>query len=75
MTNADFECPSAQIDAAICDLIFAITSFSDGRFDAGWLALTDDEIEFLIVRLLQDLTKDLDGGTLLHYLQEIRDKN
>lgn len=74
MTNANFECPSAQIDAAICDLFSAITSFSDSQFDASWLALTKDEIEFLIVGLIQDLTKDLDGDILLDYLQEVRDE-
>ncbi|MGV0028196.1 hypothetical protein [Phormidesmis priestleyi] len=75
MINANFECPSAQIDAAICDLFSAITSFSDNQFDASWSALTEDEIEFLIVRLIQNLAKDLDGDTLLHYLQEVRDEN
>lgn len=64
--------PSQLIDAAICDLISAITQFSDESFDSFWFKLTEGEVEFLVVRLLQGLTKELQGQTLKSLLEELR---
>lgn len=64
--------PSQLIDAAICDLISTIVQFSDESFDADWLNLTDYEVEFLVVRLLQELTRELQGQTLKSLLEKLR---
>lgn len=66
---------SLKIDAAICDLISTICSFSDNDFDCCWFAVTDNELENLVVKLLQDLEKNLTGVVLLRYLQVIRNSS
>lgn len=64
--------PSPLIDAAVCDLIAAITHFSDDHFDSEWIGLQEEELEQLTVKLLQRLAKTLDGGLLGYLLLEIR---
>lgn len=63
---------SPLIDAAICDLIAAITEFSDDFFDSAWSNLQDSEIEALVGRLLRSLAETLEGQSLQVYLHEIR---
>lgn len=64
--------PSPLIDAAICDLILTITRFSDESFDSFCLNLTEYEVEFLVVRVVQKLTRELQGQTLKSLLTELR---
>jgi len=67
-----FESPSLLIDAAICDLLAAVSHFSDENFDADWLNLSESELEFIVVNLIRLLTEELSGETLRLLLQKIR---
>jgi hypothetical protein len=66
------ESPSPLIDAAICDLLAAVSHFSDENFDADWLNLNESETEFLVVNLIRVLTEELKGETLRLLLQKVR---
>lgn len=67
-----FESPSLLIDAAICDLLAAVSHFSDEDFDTDWLNLSENELEFIVIELLKALTEQLKGETLRLLLQKIR---
>lgn len=64
--------PSRRIDAAICDLIAAINSFSDNEFDAQSLQLEDAELELIVVNLLRELNQSLTGQQLVFHLLKVR---
>ncbi len=64
--------PSPAIDAALCDLLATLSTFSDDHFDAGWMHLNEAELEALVVHLLQHWTKTLDGRLLAGYLLVMR---
>ncbi|MBD2465728.1 hypothetical protein H6G89_32590 [Oscillatoria sp. FACHB-1407] len=68
----DYSVPSPLIDAAICNLVILVSHFSDDYFDSQWLSLTEKEIEFLIVELIESLASELNGETLILLLRKIR---
>ncbi len=72
--NLNIEEPSLLIDAAVCDLVAAITYFSDEHFDSDWLNLTEEEVEFLTVNLIHELKRSLQGEILLIHLWRVRQK-
>ncbi len=69
------EKPSVQIDIAICELVVFLNQFSDSFFDSAWMRLSDSEVDFLIVKLINHLKQNLDGRLLTEFLLEIRQDN
>lgn len=64
--------PSPRIDAAICDLINRVSGFSDTHFDSWYCSLTEEEVEELVVRLIENVTEELNGEKLAYFLFKIR---
>jgi hypothetical protein len=64
--------PSVRIDAAICDLLAKIYSFSDSDFETEAIELEENEIESIVVKLIEEVTNNLTGKALGFYLQAIR---
>ncbi len=64
---------SRAIDAAICDLLQSITTFSDPDFDSEWMNLTAEEIEAIAIHLLQHWTGELSGKRLAGILLRLRE--
>lgn len=67
-----FTTPSVKIDAAICNLLAKIYTFSDLNFDTEAVGLEEDEIELIVVRLIEEVSSSLTGKVLEVHLQTIR---
>ncbi len=65
--------PSPRIDNAILDLIAHISDFSDDYFDASYVAVSESELEQLVVLLLQHWTESLNGRLLAGILLSLRE--
>lgn len=64
--------PSPHIDAAICDLLAKVQSFSDSYIDIPCIRLTEKELEQLVIKLIVYLTNELKGDLLAEMVSEIR---
>lgn len=62
-------------DFAIANLLTQLQNYSDADFDAGWMNLTQPELESLAAILIRELTANLKGKAISGYLNAIRHSN
>src|SRR5689334_7832613 len=59
-------------DFSITQLLSRISNYSDADFDAGWMHLTEQELESIAALLIQQLTVNLKGNLIASYLNILR---
>jgi hypothetical protein len=59
-------------DFSITQLLSRISNYSNADFDAGWMHLTEQELESIAALIIQQLTVNLKGNLIASYLNILR---